>query len=180
MIHYKIRNKLYYIRYRIKNWYYKVSIKIKAIVKPKHDIKLEDAIVITKIEWRNFPYEDFVTRVKVTNYNYHYNQFDVPDKVKNGQFRNNVFYETSLVIDVDRTIPYEPTDHSKQFYVARVDGWYKIEKCPSVNFVQLDYKDRSMVNAILIKFIRMACNYRHKPLQDLLDVVIAQEELELL
>ena len=139
--------------------------KVKLMINPCVPLRPEDAIIITKIDWKDFPYEKFKWKAQLHVGGYYFDIADVPTKARDGHFRQNVFYSWNV------------GGKSPAFYISRVDGYYKIEKYINTAGIT-DYKTSNIVNRILIKFIRMVHTYRHKPLEELFEVVIAQEELQ--
>lgn len=157
-----------YYKFRIWYLYRKIISMIKHLIKPHIPLNPEDAIIITKIDWKDFPYEKFKWKIKLSTGGYHFDKLDVSDKVRDGHFRKNVFYSWNY-----SGIPNVP------FYISRVDGYYKIEKHSTINDNGIhSYQVSNMINNILIKFVRVTHTYRHKPLQELFELVVAQEELE--
>ena len=163
-----MRYRIKYYKFRIWYLYRKTIDTIKHIIKPHVPIEPADAIIITKIDWKDFPYERFKWKVKLHVGGYHYDTLDVSDKVRDGHFRQNVFYSWNYVASEGIT----------PFYVSRVDGYYKIERNSALNDSGiLSYQTNNLIKNILIKFVRLAHTYRHKSLDELFEVVIVQEEL---
>jgi len=138
------------------------------IIKTKiKTIDTADTIIITKIEWKDFQFEKFKAFVKKSDWG-RYTPRNAPDKVRNGHCRKNIFYKKSM-----------DGDHNDPLYIERFDGWYKVDNyIDSTEHDKLEWKFIWEVRDMFEDFINLTYTYRHKPLDELRELIMAKRELK--
>jgi len=136
-------------------------------IKPKiKSLNIDHAIIITKIDWKNFPFEKFKAFIKRSNWG-RYTPCNAPEKVWKGHHRKNIFYQKSM-----------SDEFTESLYIERIDGWYKVDiYIDSSEYNKLQWKFVWEVREMFESFINLTYTYRHKPLDELRELIMAKREL---
>jgi len=152
----------YYIRYKI----FLMKIKIKSLVKPaKEELDLTQCLIITELTYRDFRYEDFVCMMKKQAYG-HFGVQDIPQKVHKGHYRKHIAYRTD-----------KEWDNWYVVYIARDDGFFKIDISSQVK-ENLSWSDIHKARNMCHELIMVLYTYRHRPMDELRELVINKKILE--
>jgi len=135
--------------------------------KRTNKVILDDVVFIEELTWGDFKFEEITGYLRSSTESYtKYIICTPPANVTKGCYRKNIMYVMNTSYHCIHPI-----------YIARFDGIFKISRTTQ-NESTVVYAEQNIINNATHRMYELLMKYRHKPIHELRDIVIATEELK--